>query len=158
MRDRANKMYLDPRDGRVVYAQTAQDLSPYWRWTHMADPIHFGSFGGLTTKLIWFTFGIFLAGLSLSGGWLHLKRLQRDTRGREHWRGTVGASMAGLAIFLFCVVAAIMRAAEGGLAITAGAATVAVLWCLATFAVCLIWVIGLARQLRRSPMKPLLPA
>ncbi len=81
--------------------QRPQDLGPYWRWSHMADPIHFGSFGGLTTKRIWFAFGIFLAGLSLSGGWLHLKRLQRDATGRTYWRGTVGASMAGMAKFLF---------------------------------------------------------
>tara|TARA_A100001391_G_scaffold142053_1_gene99795 strand:+ start:3704 stop:5059 length:1356 start_codon:yes stop_codon:yes gene_type:complete len=155
VRDRANKIYLDPRDGRVAHYQTARDLSAYWRWSHMADPIHFGSFGGLTTKLIWFAFGIFLAGLSLSGGWLHLKRLQRDTTGQTYWRGTVGASMAGMSIFLFCVAAAILRVTEGGLAITAGAATVAILWCLTTFAVCTIWVKALARKSSNGQLKPL---
>lgn len=155
VRDRANKMYLDPRDGRVVHYQTAHDLSAYWRWSHMADPIHFGTFGGLATKFIWFAFGIFLSGLSLSGGWLHLKRLQRDGMGQTHWRGTVGAATASIMIFLFCVTAAIIRVAQGGLVIAAGTATVAILWCLVTFAICMIWLTALARQNSKGLLKPL---
>ena len=150
VRDRANKMYLDPRDGRVVHYQTAHDLSAYWRWSHMADPIHFGTFGGLVTKFVWFAFGIFLSGLSLSGGWLHLKRLQRDGTGQTYWRGTIGAAAAGIMIFLFCVTAAMMRMFEAGSAITAGAAAVVVVWCLTTFAICVIWLTTLMRPNKRS--------
>lgn len=81
--------------------------APIGIWSHMADPLHFGTFGGLTTKLIWFLFGLFLSGLSLTGGWLHLKRLEKAADGRVRWRGTILAAWMALAIFAFCIVAAI---------------------------------------------------
>jgi len=79
VRDRANKVFLDPRDASVVYSQNAGELSPYWRWSDTADPLHFGSFYGLTSKVIWFIFGIFISLLSLTGTWLYIKRLQKNT-------------------------------------------------------------------------------
>lgn len=95
VRDRANKMFLDPRNGAVVHSQRAGDLSPYWRWSDMADPLHFGNFGGLTSKIIWFVLGLALSGLCLTGAWLHVKRLQRDTRNAA-WRGSIPAALVSL--------------------------------------------------------------
>ena len=42
----------------------------------MADPLHFGYFGGLATKLVWFVFGVGLSGLSISGVLLTWRRLK----------------------------------------------------------------------------------
>jgi uncharacterized iron-regulated membrane protein len=145
VRDRANKMYLDPRDGRVVYSQAASDLSAYWQWSHMADPLHFGTFGGLTTKLIWFLFGLFLSGLSLTGGWLHLKRLEKAAEGRVRWRGTILAAWMALAIFAFCIVAAIY-VGIGTTGVTIGTIAVSSGWSVLTFAICLIWLVALMRR------------
>jgi len=108
VRDRANKLYLDPRDGSVVFSQRASDQPAYWRWSDTADPLHFGDFGGLASKLVWFVFGIGLTGLSLTGAWLHAQRLAQDRSGRRRarWPGT-GAAMLATAVVL-------LASAKGG--------------------------------------------
>ncbi|PIF00071.1 MAG: hypothetical protein CR994_07710 [Maribacter sp.] len=40
----------------------------------IADPLHFGSWGGLATKVIWFIGGLGISSLVLSGIWMTLKR------------------------------------------------------------------------------------
>lgn len=150
VRDRANKLFLDPRDGAVVYSQSAEDLSAYWHWSEMADPLHFGTFGGLATKLIWFAFGLVLSALAATGAWLHLKRLHRDA-GRNYWTGATGAAGVSTAILLYCTVSAIIYAAEsGGGGITGagvplGVALVAALWSFATLGIAILWLWSLRR-------------
>ena len=78
VRNRANKIYLAPQSGEIVYNQYGEDLSAYWYWSNMADPLHFGNFSGLLSRLIWFGFGLILSFLSLSGVWLFAKRLSRS--------------------------------------------------------------------------------
>ena len=46
VRDRANKIYINPHTQEVIYAQRAADLPLYWLWSNMADPLHFGNFYG----------------------------------------------------------------------------------------------------------------
>ena len=80
VRNRANKIYLLPGTGEIIYSQYGESLNSYWYWSNMADPLHFGNFGGLVTKLIWSFFGLVLSFLSLSGVWLFAKRLSRNTK------------------------------------------------------------------------------
>ena len=101
VRTRANKVYIDPSSGQIAYSQTASDLSVYWYWSDMADPLHFGTFAGLASKIIWFIFGLLLSGLSLTGAWLHLKRLQKDKKNRAYWRGSVTVGFASIMLFFF---------------------------------------------------------
>ncbi len=76
LRDRANRVSLDPVDLSVIQIQRSQDIGWVAWLNEMADPVHFGSFGGLPTKVIWFVFGLAMTGLSVSGVWLTWRRLR----------------------------------------------------------------------------------
>jgi uncharacterized iron-regulated membrane protein len=76
LRSRANRVFLDPIDGTPIKVQSSEDIGWVAFVNEMADPLHFGSFGHLTTKLIWFTFGIAMTGLSFTGVWLTYRRLK----------------------------------------------------------------------------------
>lgn len=77
VRERANKLFIDPRTGAVQARQRAADLPPAARWVDMADPLHFGNFGGWPVKLLWVLFGLLLSGLVLMGAYLHVERQRR---------------------------------------------------------------------------------
>lgn len=76
LRERANMVFIDPEDASVIEVLTEHDLPADTYLNEMADPLHFGNFGGLITKLIWFVFGVFMTGLSFTGVWLTWKRLK----------------------------------------------------------------------------------
>ena len=74
VRPRANTVRIDPATGEVLSVQKATEISAYHRWSDMADPLHFGTFGGWWSQAAWFAFGLLLSSLMLSGGWLwHLR-------------------------------------------------------------------------------------
>ena len=101
VRNRANKIFLLPDTGEIIYNQRGEELSPYWYWSNMADPVHFGNFGGLTSKLIWFVFGLVLSFLSLSGVWLFAKRLSRSSKFQAKALYTIVALLSVSFWFMF---------------------------------------------------------
>ena len=101
VRNRANKIYLVPQSGEIVYNQYGEDLSAYWYWSNMADPLHFGDFAGLASKFIWFAFGLILSFLSLSGVWLFAKRLGRSKKLKTKAFSTLAALISFCCWFLF---------------------------------------------------------
>ncbi len=77
VRPRANRVSLDPMTGEVVQV-VRSDTSGWLAYLNdLADPLHFGSFGGLITKIIWFVFGLGLSGLTFTGVWLTYRRLNQ---------------------------------------------------------------------------------
>jgi uncharacterized iron-regulated membrane protein len=84
VRDRANRVFINPIDASVIRVQKADQLTPLQYITELADPWHFGYVGGLATKLIWFICGCLLSGLAVTGAWLAWRRLRTLTT-RWHW-------------------------------------------------------------------------
>jgi uncharacterized iron-regulated membrane protein len=83
VRPRANHVLLDPFTGEVLFDQKAEEIDLLNRWAHTADPLHFGNFGGLVTKLIWFAFGLTLSLLVPSGAILWVRRRTQMAAGAE---------------------------------------------------------------------------
>lgn len=70
VRDRANALGFDTMGGTVTGRRAGTGLDVHHRISEMADPLHFGTFGGLATQLIWFVFGLLLTALSVTGAYL----------------------------------------------------------------------------------------
>lgn len=71
VRDRANALGFDANGTTLVGRRDGRELGVHHRISEMADPLHFGTFGGLPTQILWFVFGLALTGLSLSGVYLY---------------------------------------------------------------------------------------
>ena len=67
-------MYLDPVTYTPIKIQNAEEINTITWLNDIADPLHFGYFGGLITKIIWFILGLGISSLVLTGIWITLKR------------------------------------------------------------------------------------
>lgn len=83
VRPRASYVAFDPADGSLLGSHRSRDAGVHQRIAEMADPLHFGYFGGLPTKIIWFVFGAAMSALSLTGIVIYGARVAgRDARRR----------------------------------------------------------------------------
>lgn len=82
VRPRSNAIWVDPATAEVLLVTDGRDLNVHQRISEMADPLHFGSFGGYWTKIPWFLFGLALTGLSLSGAAIYSLRIARERGGK----------------------------------------------------------------------------
>lgn len=80
VRERTNALFIDPVSGRIIGERAAENLSAVERWVHTADPLHFGNFGGVATKLVWVLFGLLLTGLCATGVIIFTKRAAHAAR------------------------------------------------------------------------------
>jgi len=71
VRERANAIGFDLRTGAVLGRREGSELDAHQRISEMADPLHFGSFGGWPVRLLWFLFGAALTALSVTGVYLY---------------------------------------------------------------------------------------
>lgn len=119
VRERANMAWTNPATGAVVLLTDGRELTVHQRISEMADPLHFGTFGGVWTKLIWFAFGLVLTALAVSGVAIYALRLSREGRTwavwTTAWRG-MGAwrwpALAGIGVAL-ALLPALFLAAGG---------------------------------------------
>jgi len=92
--------YVNPYTGEVARARDSGDLTTVQWIAHMSDPLHYGDFGGLWSKAVWFVFGFLLSAMILIGMIVWLKRTAkvpaRVRKGAEATknsdRGAVAAS------------------------------------------------------------------
>ncbi|GGC95389.1 PepSY-associated TM helix domain-containing protein [Aquisalinus flavus] len=93
VRARASYVAFDPATGAVLGTHRSRDAGLHQRIAEMADPLHFGTFGGIWTKLIWFVFGAALSALSVTGVVIYGQRMVRSAMGTA--KGTGAAPPAG---------------------------------------------------------------
>lgn len=76
--DGGNAVWLSPDRAAPIAVMRGDQLSLHQRISEMADPLHFGTFGSLWTKAIWFLFGLALTGLSITGVIIYARRLSAE--------------------------------------------------------------------------------
>lgn len=82
VRPRANAVWVDPATAEVLLTTDGREMNLHQRIGEMADPLHFGDFGGYWTKVPWFLFGVLMTGLSLSGAAIYSLRIARERGGQ----------------------------------------------------------------------------
>lgn len=80
VRPRANSVWISAADGDIRLIADGRDLTVHQRISEMADPLHFGTFGGYWTRIPWFLFGALTTALAVSGTALYGLRLLRAER------------------------------------------------------------------------------
>lgn len=116
VRDRANRVYIHPVTGEVLSVWREETQSLLHRWSDMADPLHFGDFGGIASKLIWFVLGLGLTLVVLAGpvlGYLRAPEMRRPSRRVPGGRGRRGGALVhvGNVLTAFLVSASSVLAA-----------------------------------------------
>jgi len=105
LRDEANVVAFDPLTGAATGVQRAGDLGTYQLLAHIANPLHFGTWGGLATQFVWFVAGLGLSASILVGTGIWFLRSTRRARPAE--RGHAAALAAGTVIAIGLIVCAI---------------------------------------------------
>jgi uncharacterized iron-regulated membrane protein len=96
VRDRANAITTDARSGEILLINDGSALNVHQRIGEMADPLHFGTFGGYWTKMLWFLFGLLLTSLCVSGVAVYGLRIGRDTAERLVWARHIQTMWLGM--------------------------------------------------------------
>lgn len=81
--DFAVAAYVNPYTGDVAQTRVLDDFTAIQWLDHMADPLHYGNFAGLWSKVIWFVFGLALSAMVLTGMLVWLRRTAKVARLRR---------------------------------------------------------------------------
>lgn len=110
VRDRANAVWTSVDSGETRLVADARDLDFHQRIGEAADPLHFGTFGGLATRTVWFVFGLALTGLCVSGVAIYGLRIARGRDGRTPAKAAILAGWRGMGVWRWVSIAAIATA------------------------------------------------
>lgn len=76
----AYALTISPWTGKITSKRTPEEMTTLQSLSHIANPLHYGSIGGLWTKVIWFIFGILLTSMSITGFLMWGGRLVKNTK------------------------------------------------------------------------------
>ncbi len=76
----AYSLAINPWSGDIAYEKSPASMTALQTVLHIADPLHYGTLGGLWTKAIWFLFGLILSGMSITGFMLWGSRTVKAVR------------------------------------------------------------------------------
>lgn len=65
--EQAYTLSINPWTGDIAHEKTPATMTALQTVMHVADPLHYGTIGGIWTKAIWFLFGLILSGMSITG-------------------------------------------------------------------------------------------
>ncbi|ROQ24943.1 PepSY-associated TM helix domain-containing protein [Gallaecimonas pentaromativorans] len=68
---------FDDQTGALTGVMNAASLGALYQFKDSFKPLHFGTFGGLTTRVLWCLIGFFPCLMALSGFWMWRKRVKR---------------------------------------------------------------------------------
>lgn len=102
VRDRVNGVWIDPADARILGVAKGEQLNAHQRISEAADPLHFGTWGHMTTKIIWFLFGAMLTGLSITGVMILSLRLKNAYDDEQASRGSgISRALRGMGVWVY---------------------------------------------------------
>lgn len=110
VRPRANAVWTDAASGRVLATFDGTNLNLHQRISEMADPLHFGTFGGYWTKIPWFLFGALLTGLSVSGVAIYALRIGRELKAPTRFGTGVKRAWDGMDRWRWLALALVLTA------------------------------------------------
>lgn len=75
---------INPWTGDIASEKSPASMTALQTVMHIADPLHYGTIGGIWTKIIWFIFGLILSGMSITGFMLWGSRTVKTIRQSRH--------------------------------------------------------------------------
>jgi uncharacterized iron-regulated membrane protein len=76
----AYALNINPWTGAIASEKSPETMTTVQTLMHIADPLHYGTLGGLWTKFLWFFFGVILTGMSITGFMMWATRLKKSMR------------------------------------------------------------------------------
>ena len=145
VRKRAAYVLLNVRTREVFQIQKPGSISTYHRWWETVDHVHFGKFGGVWSKVLWFLFGVALSTLCLSGAYLQARRQRLKNGVKRHRLSVVFSYLATIGILVSATLAGIHEIKEYGINgswpdIPRSVAVFISLWVVSTLTALTVWM------------------
>ena len=100
VRSVANAVYFDPATSAIRGAHRGEDISAGLRLYEASRTLHYGSFGGLPSRILWAVFGSALSVLAVLGALIYAERLvfMADRSDSIRTRSRLGHVWAGMGL------------------------------------------------------------
>lgn len=105
-------VWINPWTGEVADSRVPAQMDALETVMSVADPLHYGTIGGLWTKLIWFVFGLMVSGMAITGFMIWGSRTLRGAAGRSA-RQRVDAAIAAQDVLATQSIAVQSSAVQG---------------------------------------------